>query len=608
MKITLAPRPQPNCSGVLVHARHTLRLAEFLGISRDEELIQDAPLLSRLFGRQVYFLRGWQRYKSCVKGFNALGLLAEHAVISERRLARLGPAALRRRRLEYLAARGVFTTAELFELPAAELKGVDILSLSLWDSFARRRIVCATSSNLGLCLHQALEDLRSRELRVAGRRFKLIGEDEGRLVIWCPDERADFMSPEKSALLKAVSARSSGLTTLKTYLNRRQRDPGALKEALETGGYYFPTNPQSRGELKSLLANALREIGRERGVGLGALMRDKRIRIALESLGACLEEDRVLLGSGVEGGMLGMAAAYMLLMEQIQRRGGEKALSLWNPVSIGAALASYALCDKALRASAGTAGRGLQTRLHGVFDIANLQSLAQLFEVTVSRHLSGRQTAYVGLGSSSYSNGNLCFEILERSALHRGAFRGASHLHPATHALNPLAQALVYGEELLRSEREPKHRPRKPEPAGAAALAGLLLARLDGGALSPEEIAYALRLGGFNAARFLEFSGYGTDEAAERYIEDAAEEGSAMEALARGVLAALEWSWPRLCCAIKPGKTQSRRKYRMRGLDETVFETRDPALVVNLTGDYVPQVAEDLTRRLRKSLKKALSR
>ncbi|MBI5208749.1 MAG: hypothetical protein HY927_02100 [Elusimicrobia bacterium] len=614
-RVVLSPKPLPNCPDVLSHARATLRLAAALGVDTDSDLVSPAPLLSLLCGRRMFFLRGWRRYENCVKGFNALGLLAEHAGREERALSSFPKAALRRARLEFLASRRVFAEAELRALPAAELDRVDLLSLALWRAFSRRTIVCATSSNLGICLHQALADMRLKELSVAGRRVPLLDEHEGRLVIWCPDERADFMSPEKSALLKSLEAEAGGRTTLRTYINRRQRDPGALKEALERGGYFFPTNPQSRAELRSLLALALRDIEAERRVPLKKLLRDPGIRRTLESLGASAAGGRVSVRSPMEGGMLGMAAPYLAMLREARRR-GDKAIAVWNPASIGAALASLALCDQALREAPiqGCPGlKGIRTRVHGVFDIANLQSLAQLFGVVVERHQSGRQTAYVGLGSSSYATGNLCFDILRANADANGAFRGRGHLHPATHALNPVAQALVYAEELIRAAgraaRAPGPPARKPEPAGAAALAGYLLARLDGGTLSSVELAYALRLGGFTRASFLEFGGFGRDQAsAERFVEQAGEEGACMESLARGVLQALDWDWPRLRRTAAAERGRSRRKYSGRSLDDAGFEAQDPAVHLHLTGDYCTQPSPALAGEIRRSCEQSRPR
>lgn len=598
--IGLSEKPEPHLD-VLSHTQATLRLAVFLGIPKDEPLVFDAPLLSRLCGRRMFFLRGWKRYASCVKGFNALGLLAEHAGREEQKFSRLPQDALRSLRREYLAARRVFSKRELAALKDSQLAKVDLLSLSLWSAFAGRTIVCATSSNLGICLHQALRDMRLKTLAVAGKCFKLLNEDEGRIVIWCPDERADFMSAEKSALLSSLEAEHPRRTVLRTYINRRQRDPGALKQALACGGCFFPTNPQSRAELKSLLTQALREISGERGMPMERLLKNTRIKATLESLGAVISGGRIILQRSLEAGMLGMALPYQLMIEEARQRGDTRPLCIWNPVSIGAALAALTLCDRALRQPPDGLD-GMETRIHGVFDSANLQSLAQLFGVVAARHTSGRQTAYVGLGSSSYANGNLCFEILSESASSRGAFRGRGHLHPATHAINPIAQALIFAEELFRAARGERSSARKPEPAGAAALAGYLLARLDGGTLSFVEISYALRCGGFTKATFLEFAGFGThEEAARRYIEEAREEGASMESLARGVLSALDWDWKRLRLAARNERVASSRAYAGGGLDDSVFEEQDPAVHIHLTGDYCVQPSPILVERIQRN-------
>ena len=183
--------------------------------------------------------------------------------------------------------------------------------------------------------------------------------------------------------------------------------------------------------------------------------------------------------------------------------------------AVGAAGLAAALGERRL-------GLDVDTQIHGVFDLANLQSLGQLLGVVVERHLSGRGTAFVGLGSSSYSNGNRCYEILRDSFTQGGPFRGRDGFHPATHTLNPVAQALVYADDLRRASRHPRfaslasearltwlmQHARKPEPAGAAAMAGYLLTRLDAGTLSLAEVAATLRLSGFDASRFLEFAGF----------------------------------------------------------------------------------------------------
>ena len=91
-----------------------------------------------------------------------------------------------------------------------------------------------------------------------------------------------------------------------------------------------------------------------------------------------------------------------------------------------------------------------------MFDLANIQSLAQLLGVTVLRHTSGRGTAFVGLGSSSYSNGNLCFDILKESADKKLGFKGKDHFHPATHTMNFISQGILYGEGMSCFKKDKK--------------------------------------------------------------------------------------------------------------------------------------------------------
>lgn len=576
-RVVLSKKEVPNCPDVVRHATDTLWLAKTLGVDVMQGLVFPAPLLSRLCGRDMFLLRGWKEYESSIKGFNALGLLAEHAGMEQRKLKKLSPATLRLAKLEFLASRKVFSKAELAALSKTDLFQIDDLCLALWRAFAQRTIVCATSSNLGIALHQALNQMRHKKIRVAGKSFPLLKSDEGKLVIWCPDERADFMDPEKTAFLKSLPAEKPKRTALRTYINRQQRDPGALKEALACGGYFYPTNPQSRSELKNLLTLALQD-----------LPLTPNVKRCLESLGAVIVGSRVEVRSALEGGMLAMACPYMNLLIEAEGRGDARPFSLWNPASIGAALAAMTLCDRELRAPRSGNGKHPAARIHGVFDIANLQSLAQLFGVVIQRHQSGRQTAYVGLGSSSYSNGNLCFDILRHSADKNGAFRGRDALHPATHSLNPIAQALIYGESLGRWNR-------KPEPAGAAALAGYLLARLDGGTLSFIEITYSLRLAGFSKKSFLKFCGF---KSPAEYLQQSREEGAYMESLVQSVLEAMDRSMVRLRKAALAERARSRRKYRLNHLDDKAFEAKNPAAYIHLTGDNCVQPDSELAVEL----------
>ena len=97
---------------------------------------------------------------------------------------------------------------------------------------------------------------------------------------------------------------------------------------------------------------------------------------------------------------------------------------VWNQASIGAALAAAVLAEDVMKKpkvmndyskkiileewpKLGIEIDGLlraksKRQVIGVFDTANLQSLAQLLGVVVTRHRSGRGSPFVGLGSSSY--------------------------------------------------------------------------------------------------------------------------------------------------------------------------------------------------------------
>jgi hypothetical protein len=92
--------------------------------------------------------------------------------------------------------------------------------------------------------------MQKKPVTLAGKNFTALNDDEGWLIIWCPDEQADFMNAEKTEHLRSLETEQPPLTVLHTYINRKQRDPGALKDALDSGGYFFPTNPQSSDELQ----------------------------------------------------------------------------------------------------------------------------------------------------------------------------------------------------------------------------------------------------------------------------------------------------------------------------------------------------------------------
>jgi hypothetical protein len=627
-------------------ALKTVWLARFLGIDapsdsdapripygEGDRLAFDAPLTSQLVQTNFWFLRGWRQFQGCIKGFNGLGLMAEQVDRVEAELRTFSDERINSLYGDYLASRRspsgqvVFPDAVSDRDIKIARSALTLAELAIWVAFARKTIVCSTSSNMGISLHEAIRLLQARTVRLAEKEWKHFNADEGSLIIWCPDERADFMNAEKAEILRTIEAETPQITTLRTYINRQQRDPGALSDALNLGGYFFPTNPQSVSEIQNLLFLSLTSNGADPEEAVTAALRNSLQRETLTSLGCSFDElnGAIEVTRGVEGGIHGLMVPYFLLYEEMLADGKPIRLSTWNQASIGAALAAAVLADDVVRnpdrllpdtravfeaefPNLGIIGRDSDSRqlidestLHGVFDIANIQSLAQLLGVVVTRHLSGRSTAYVGLGSSSYSNGNRCFEILDTSASNRASFKGRNTFHPATHTINPVAQAIIYGEEVLRAAAHAKsvsasageiadvvHRyVRKPEPAGAAALAGFLLNRLDTESLSIFEIVFLLRYFGFEKQSFLRFCNLSpTLEAEEAFIQMSQEEGPYMGQFMADLLEIFGWPLGDVHrAAVAEAKSRPLPAGESAKLDDVKFDRT----VIYLTGDNCAQ-------------------
>ena len=596
----------------------------------NDNLVFGAPLTSALVNKPMHFLRGWKHFESCVKGFNSLGLMGHHICNEQERLKSLPVSELNEIKLAFLKSRAVdgkkvFKAADLKGISETEFLEIDAYDLAIWNSFGQRPIFCSTSSNMGISSHQALRLMQEVNLSFREKAFTLLNKDEGELIIWAPDERADFMNMEKITFLRGLTEEQPQITRLRTYINRQQRDPGALRDAFLTGGYFFPTNPQSADEMQNLIFIALRQIASEQEKPISEVLEMDCVLLTLASLRCSVDGEHVIVPYGVEGGIYGLMTPYIIMLEEFLMGNMGKSVSTWNQASIGAAFAAAALADTILRdpgslqdstrselnslfpalsrfLDAGQLGRDIQSRVHGVFDLANLQSLAQLLGVVVEKHLSGRGTAYVGLGSSSYSNGNRCFEILKDSINRGGSFKGKDAFHPATHSVNPFAAAIVYGEDMWRALR--RHdldsisdedviscfaHVRKPEPAGAAAMAGYLLSRLDTETLSMIEIAYMLKLVGFNKNRFLAFANYDGDQGLRTFLQEAAEEGPCMGDFAKNMLLLLDWTESELERRTIIEKRQSRARYLQAPLDDLGFEAAEGPTGIYLTGDNCAQ-------------------
>lgn len=582
-----------------------------------DTLVFAAPILSGLLNREVFFLRGWKQFQSCIKGFNALGLMAEHVVDWLERFSTSTEMEREKAFIEFLGGHNL-------TVPTERVNGtISEIDLAVWHCFSNRTIVCSTSSNMGVSLHEILRLMQTRVQTCRFGTYTILGPSEGSLVIWCPDERADFMNPEKARLLRSLESELPRLTRLRTYINRQQRDPGALADALATGGYFFPTNPQSVTELQNLLFGALVTDGEDVTEAVSRTLSDKKALDTLLSLGCNVdfEQSTIAVRRGVEGGIHGLMLPYWIMLEEICYLRSASQLETWNQASIGAALAAAVMAENIVAEPGSlasttrarfsdafpnitreTLGKPREVSMRdvvGIFDIANMQSLAQLLGVTTNRHTAGRSTAFVGLGSSSYSNGNRCFEILDDSAQSDGPFVGRRGFHPATHTLNPVAQALILGEDLARIVRTKDSGTkdasshairyvRKPESAGAAALAGVLLKLLDDGELTVFEIAFCLRRMGFDSTKFLALHvSVLSHDSEETFIQSASEEGPYMGQFAKDLLALLDW----------PIETLSKHAERQAVSRATRLPIKS-ALVVYLTGDNCDQPSEELLKNL----------
>ena len=548
-------------------------LARLIGIKNDysttdsrfESLTIRLPELSALTTTEIKLLKGWKYFQSCVKGFNSLGLIAEQILPiynhykQNPEIAASDLQEFKNSRVNY---NKILNEHQDIAGYADRLKpkisdSTNILCLAIWKTFAYRPIICSTSSNMGISLHECIRAFQSKPISIENNIYALLRPDEGKLVIWCPDREADFMNNEKSDMLQSLVDEYTKTTKLRTYINRQQRDPGALSDALSTGGYFFPTNPQSPEEVQNLLFVGLKELAFQRGCQINDLLEDPKVNDLLDSLESEIVDNTVIVTRGVEGGIGGLMIPYFIMVEEHLRNNQSKDIKLpstWNQASIGAALAATVIADNILRdqSKINSSNQELIHRnfafisnhlrsaskicsrsvIHGLFDLANIQSLAQLLGVTVLRHTSGRGTAFVGLGSSSYSNGNLCFEILNDSARNNLSFKGKDTFHPATHTMNFIAQAIIYGEGIALKKQGHKHADNefdKPEPAGAAALAGFLLLLLDNQLLSIFEIAQLLQKLGFTEEIFLKFCNFSPNqEGKSSFIQLAFEEGPCM--------------------------------------------------------------------------------
>jgi hypothetical protein len=576
-------------------------------IDQDVNSLIKETLIGDSLNSQINFLNGNPNFNSSIKAYNALGLMAEQVLLKNKEFNSLTRDQRVSNWRDFLVSRKVnhielFTEQELDNLNWDEVSNLDNLNLMIWMTFAHVPIVCSTSSNMGIALHEALRMCQQTNFVFREKNIPTLNSDEGKLIIWCPDPEADFMSPEKTAYLNKIASEEPKLTTLRTYINRIERDPGALKEALSVGGYFFPTNPQSKMELRNLIYPFLTE-------NLNDL--NKR---TLQSLDIRKEKSQFRINKGIEGGLAGLMVPYFMMLNQNLGSNLNKNSFVWNQASIGAALAAAVLAEDIMKKpkvlndfskkiileewpKLGIEIDGLlrtksKRQVVGVFDTANLQSLAQLLGVVVTRHRSGRGSPFVGLGSSSYSNGNLCFDILKSSELNGKSFLGSENFFPATHAVNPIAQAIIYGSLITKLPVMQGIENFKPEPAGAASLAGFLLHQLDNSFLSTIELSLLLRKLGYTNALLMELA-YNEDseEMKNKWLTIADDEGSFMSNLIKDIFYFLELPTEVLIAISRTEKKASIRNLKRKKINPK-------AHIFYLTGNNTSQPSTNFRQKL----------
>jgi hypothetical protein len=598
-KILVSDKDDLDLNSYIEIAVQTHRLGlKINAIDQDVNSLIKETLIEDSLNSQINFLNGNTNFNSSIKAYNALGLMAEQVLLKNKEFNSLTRDERVSKWREFLVSRKVnhnilFTEQELDNLKWEEVSNLDNLNLIIWMTFSQVPIVCSTSSNMGIALHEALRMCQQTNFIFREKNIPILNNDEGKLIIWCPDPEADFMSPEKTAYLNKIASEQPKLTTLRTYINRIERDPGALKEALSVGGYFFPTNPQSKMELRNLIYPFLTE-------NLNNL--NNR---TLQSLEIKKEKSQFRIYKGIEGGLAGLMVPYFMMLNQNLGSNLNRNSFVWNQASIGAALAAAVLAEDVMKKpkvmndyskkiileewpKLGIEIDGLlraksKRQVIGVFDTANLQSLAQLLGVVVTRHRSGRGSPFVGLGSSSYSNGNLCFDILKSSEQNGKSFLGSENFFPATHAINPIAQAIIYGSLITKLTVIQGTENFKPEPAGAASLAGFLLHQLDNSFLSTIELSLLLRKLGYTNALLMELAfNEDSEEMRNKWLTIADDEGDFMSNLIKDIFYFLELPTEVLIAISRTEKRASIRNLKRK-------RVKSKANIFYLTGNNTSQ-------------------
>ncbi|OAB60416.1 hypothetical protein AY599_02320 [Leptolyngbya valderiana BDU 20041] len=577
---------------------------------KSQQLFVDAPLLSELFDRRVAILGGWSDFQNSVKAFQVLGLLADTVRPHWQTLKTLkiqkdrgdlnAARQLEERQKYFLKTRQTRDRLPVFqpkEITSDRLQSVDLLYVALWEALRDRTLVCTTSSNFGLALHEILHRLQTLSVSNGDREFSILNFDDVKLTIWCPKRGSAIMRDEKDDILRHKVASSPLNCELRRYETRRERDVNAIGQVLEESGIFFPTTPQSAGNLTTIVEKIFREKPK---------LRDDVSESTLQQF-----------KSPIQGGIFGAIVPYLYLLDAFIQRdrlpssldNTSPLLSLYNPTSIGATLAAFIEGDRLLRRrgvlsalnerersvfarefphlkaylEASENGLPFYISVCAVPDHHTRPGIAGAFNVT-SRHVPGDGKKFMGLGSNGFPNNSVLKDIVSKSVDSGGAFGGKSHIYPTTHTMGYVAAALVFANDLQNHCNA-----RLPELAGAFAVAGILQQAIEQNQLSPEEVAWSLKKTGIGLAEFLALNpeDYRT---AEEFLKRANSEGQIMGEFAKAFVQSL--SFERSVLRDRVRRVRSHRK--------VISCSRWPLVVAHRTGDYCLQPDRTLVRQIQR--------
>ncbi|MBE9114281.1 hypothetical protein IQ249_00070 [Lusitaniella coriacea LEGE 07157] len=578
---------------------------------QSQKLLSYSPVLSELFGKRIALLSGWSEFENSVKAFQVFGLIAETIfpifseleVLQDKKNRGVIEAnkQLEKRKQLFLISRKNREGNLIFqnrEITREILEKVDPIYLALWEVFAHRSIVCTTSSNFGLSWHNVLTCMQKFPISLKDRNYHILNQDEGNLVIWCPRRGSDIMRYEKDDILQETINSSSLKCHLSRYDSREERDIKALNQVIETSGYFFPTTPQSEANVDKILASIFQ---------INPSLKEEISQTLLNNL-----------RTPIRGAIYGAIIPYLSLLDEFIHSNSLlesnsslqniSLLSVYNPTSIGATLASFVAGDmllhtpdilsrlnqkemSILESEFPTLKKYLEAHngyldfkllIHAIPDHHTRPGIAGSFNVS-SSHTPGDGKKFMGLGSSGFSNNSLLQTIIIDSVKHNGAFKGKTHIHPTTHTMGYIAAALTFASEI----EQHGNRAKLPELAGSFAIAGILQEYVDRYLLSPEEVAWTLKKVGIGLNEFIDLNpeDYQTPEG---FIKRVSTEGEAMESFGQQFIAALKRDF----------KTLSIEVSKIRAARNSKECSWFPLVVAHRTGDYCTQPSQKVTNKI----------